>query len=100
MNFARTYDRAVGRGPTDEDRAKDEALKNHAEDLKVQTKINWLNDPVTQEVFRGMVQEGTRLVDEAIELASAFHQHQNPHKIVSNLIRAKQLRAILTTIKV
>lgn len=55
----------------------------------------WKASTITKEKINKYVKEMAVLVDESVNLAKSFPTHQNPHKIIANLIRVEQLNTII-----
>lgn len=74
----------------------DELNKDITEDAaRRQAKHQWLSSQITQEHLQQLSMEANSLIDMAIDLAKGYHAHQNHYQIISNLIRANELRKII-----
>lgn len=65
--------------------------------LAKQHLIDWKTDSNTVKMFKEMGDEAVNLVDQAIELALSYHQHNNHIQIISLLIRANTIRKQINT---
>lgn len=94
MNSAHIYGKAVGRVvKTKEDEDREAAKRELEKDpVSIQSRIDWLNNTNTKEFASKLGMIKHELIMESIALACTFHQHQNPHKIIDNLIRANNIQ--------
>jgi hypothetical protein len=60
-----------------------------------QAKHQWLASQITQEHLQQLSIEANSLIDMAIKLSEGYHAHQNHYQIISNLLRANELRKII-----
>lgn len=60
-----------------------------------QAKHQWLASQITQENIQQLAIEANSLIDMALKLSEGYHAHQNHYQIISNLIRANELRKII-----
>jgi len=68
-----------------------------ADALTIQTKIDWLASPVTQDLFKSLTTEYSELIANAIAGAVAYPVHGNHQQIVQWLVRANTIKTILDT---
>ena len=64
---------------------------------KHQSRLNWRNSTVTQEIFSEMEEQVISLERQARDLACTYHQHQNHQQIIQLLVRANELRKLIAT---
>lgn len=57
-------------------------------------KQHWLASTVTQELMKELKAKETDLLEQSIQLAETFHQHQNHLQIVNNLLRVSEIRRV------
>lgn len=79
-----------------------EVLVNQAEQeareqLHLQTKIDWLKNIRTQEIFDMLNAQILELENDARQLAVSFHSHNNYQQIIKKLIEASTLRDFINT---
>lgn len=76
--------------------ADNEIKKDITEDAaRRQAKHQWLASQITQEHLQQLSIEANSLIDMAIKLSEGYHAHQNHYQIISNLLRANELRKII-----
>lgn len=71
---------------------------NPADDAaRQQMESNWKRSTVTLEKANKLTDDIAKLFDECLVIAHSYPQHQNPHKMVQNLVKIKALKEILET---
>src|SRR5512139_3229795 len=93
-NIQKLYSESIGRKPLVE--ASSIHLSPTEESTRKQLKINWLESTITQEIFKELVEEANSLEEAARQLALTYHTTKNHDAIIQNLIRASEIRKILT----
>ncbi len=73
------------------------AEENAAAQLHLQTKLNWLKETRTQEVFTELLEQAKDLELQARTLAKTFHSHGNYLHIIKLLNDASTIRELITT---
>lgn len=63
---------------------------------RIELMHSWLSSTVTQELFEQLSSKADELEKQARELACTYHQHQNHQHIISCLIKATELRKVIT----
>jgi hypothetical protein len=100
-SFNRIYKEATGGNDITPDGVvgdidKSEGIKDITEDAaRRQAKHQWLSSQITQEHLQQLSIDVNSLIDMAIKLSEGYHAHQNHYQIISNLIRANELRKII-----
>jgi len=102
--FAEVYGKSIGRNISPDGIVETEEQPKNAEEInedaaRRQLVHQWLSSTVTQEHLQSLHKESESLIDHAISLAAGFHNHQNHYQIISNLIRANELRKIIKSQK-
>lgn len=63
-------------------------------ELSKQAKFDWLQNPVTAEIFKSLNNEIEDLEKQARELACGYAEHNNHQRIINLLVRSSELRKI------
>lgn len=97
-SFNKIYKNAIGASEISPDGIipDNEISKDLSEDAaRRQAKHQWLSSQTTQEHIQQLAIEANSLIDMALKLSEGYHAHQNHYQIISNLIRANELRKII-----
>lgn len=88
-NIAKLYTDLTS-GPAIEPPIKEEILDAGLQQLK----LNWIQSTITQEVFKGLIEDEKQLLDKAIGLATS----SNPDtlKLIQILVRVDTIRRLRT----
>lgn len=100
MNTAKIYSQAIGRVPKPQlgELTPNAGDNSPTEELmKKQYLLDWRQNSLTVDMFRKMGDEVQTLVDQAIELALGYHQHNNHISIITLLIRANTIKKQIQT---
>lgn len=92
-----TYNKLVGRPRAESDKPELPIESQAMLRAGIQQQSDWIRNARTQEVFKQIGDEITKLEAMARTLAVQFPQHQNPHGIVHYLVRAEELRNLIKT---
>lgn len=88
--LATLYTNAI-KGPIE--KPKEEQLGQ--DQLMNDLKLKWLNSDISKQHIRDLEEELSKLIQLSIELSVSFPSHQNPHQIISNLVKASTIQKVL-----
>ena len=96
MNPAKIYGDAVGRTEAYQRRVGELDVKTGVspteEATLKQQKFDWLQSSVTTVMFKQIGEQIEALRNQATELATTYHQHNNHQQIINLLIQANTLK--------
>jgi hypothetical protein len=94
MNIQKIYSDSIGRVAKED---LESASISPAEDAsRFQARMSWLESTITQEIFKEVRDEITSLESKARDLACSYPVHQNHQQIINALVRAEELRKVVT----
>ena len=97
MNFGKIYSDATKlpkKDTPEEEKEKLSAEQHKA--IEQQSKEQWLKHPVTINLLKIIAEQQTQLLEQAVQLAVTYHQHNNHQQIIKCLIEADALTKYLT----